>query len=69
MLAEYLGIKDESMDEMKEFMFDNPPWLIALYFLLSCAEVLLKFATIKSEFRFWKDIDKNKGVSLKTLFF
>lgn len=30
---------------------------------------MLKFATIKSEFKFWKDIEKNKGVSLKTLFF
>jgi len=68
-LAEYLDLKEEAMDEMKEFMFENPPWLIALYFLLSLAEIVLKFATIKSEFRFWKDIDKNKGVSLKTLFF
>ena len=68
-MAEYLNIKEDAMDELKEMMFDNPPWLIALYFILSLAETILKFATIKSEFKFWKDIDKNKGVSLKTLFF
>jgi hypothetical protein len=39
------------------------------YYLLALAEFLLKMAFIKSEFMFWKNIDQNKGVSLKTLFF
>ena len=49
--------------------FENPLWLVVLYFTLSFAEMFLKMAFIKSELSFWKNIDKNKGESLKTLFF
>lgn len=47
----------------------NPIWLVVLYYVLSIAEIGLKTAFIRSEFLFWKNIGKNKGVSLKTLFF
>jgi hypothetical protein len=62
-------MKEELMDEFKEFFFMNSPWLVGAYYLLALAEFLLKMAFIKSEFMFWKNIDQNKGVSLKTLFF
>ena len=50
-------------------MFENPLWLIILYFTLSFSEVILKMAFVKSEFNFWKNINQNKGISLKTLFY
>lgn len=36
-LAEYFSLKEEWLDEFKEFFFMNPPWLIALYYILSLA--------------------------------
>lgn len=64
-----LELKEEHLDEFKEFFFMNSVWLIAAYYFLALAEVVLKLAFIKSEFQFWKNIDQNRGVSLKTLFF
>lgn len=57
------------MDEMKEFLFSNPTWLVVLYFVLSFGETFLKMAFVKSELAFWKNIASNRGISLKTLFF
>ena len=43
--------------------------MVASFFLLSMAQTILRFFTIKQEYQFWKNIENNKGVSLKTLFY
>lgn len=43
--------------------------MVVTFFLLSLTQTVLRFFTIKQEYTFWKDIEKNKGVSLKTLFY
>jgi hypothetical protein len=64
-----MGLDESSMDEMKEILFTNHVYLVVAFFLLSLSQSVLRFFTIRQEYRFWKEIDSNRGVSLKTLFY
>jgi hypothetical protein len=64
-----LSFDENTMDEMKEILFTNHIYLVVSFFLLSMSQTILRFFTIKQEYQFWKNIDKNQGVSLKTLFY
>jgi len=64
-----LSLSEDDFDEIKEMLFTNHVYLVATYFILSFLQTILRFLTIKNEYQFWKDIEKNQGVSLKTLFF
>ena len=47
-MAEMFEMKEEYMDEIKEMFFENPVWMVVLYFSLSFAEFFLKMAFVKS---------------------
>lgn len=64
-----LGMDDSALDEMKEILFTNHVYLVVAYFLLSLSQTILRFFTIRQEYKFWKEIENNRGVSLKTLFY
>lgn len=51
-----MGVDDAAMDEIKEILFTNHVYLVAAYFLLSLAQTVLRFFTIRQEYRFWKEI-------------
>lgn len=63
------GLDEAAVDELKEILFTNHVYLVAAFFFLSLAQSLLRFFTIRQEYRFWKEIENNRGVSLKTLFY
>ncbi len=64
-----LGMDDSALDEIKEILFTNHVYLVDGYFLHSLSQTILRFFTIRQEYRFWKEIENNRGVSLKTLFY
>jgi hypothetical protein len=51
-----LGMDDSALDEMKEILFTNHVYLVAAYFLLSLSQTILRFFTIRQEYKFWKEI-------------
>jgi hypothetical protein len=63
------GMDDSSIDELKEILFTNHVYLVVAFFLLSLSQTILRLFTLRQEYRFWKEIENNKGVSLKTLFY
>ena len=69
--GELLGgvFEEDSMDEMKEMLFTNHIYLVVLFFALSMTQTILRFFAIKQEYLFWKNIEKNQGMSFKMLFF
>ena len=64
-----VGMDESSIDELKEILFTNHVYLVVAFFMLSLAQTVLRFFTIRQEYRFWKEIENNRGVSLKTLFY
>jgi hypothetical protein len=61
-------LDEESLDEMKEMLFTNSVYLIALTVILSNVQTFMRIFALKNEYSFWKNIENNQGISLKILF-
>jgi hypothetical protein len=51
-----VGMDESSIDELKEILFTNHVYLVVAFFLLSLAQTILRFFTIRQEYKFWKEI-------------
>jgi hypothetical protein len=47
-LVDYMDMREEVLDEMKEILFENSIWIVVLFFGLSLAETILRMAYLKS---------------------
>ena len=59
---------DDSMNELKEILFENNFFLVILSFTLSVLQSIFQFLAVKNDIKIWKNIAKHKGLSLKVLY-
>lgn len=57
----------EAMDDVKEVLFDNNLYLVALTMVLSVLESVFQFLAVKNEIQFWRNIEKHPGISIRSL--
>lgn len=63
-----LGETEGNADDIKRIFIDNPPWLLALTFVISILHTIFDVLAFKSEIQFWKSRKTMEGLSLKTIY-
>lgn len=59
---------DATIDMIKEVIFGNSFYLVVAYFTLSLLETFMQIFAFKEEIKVWKQIEKNAGLSIKSLY-
>lgn len=59
---------EDTIDLIKETLFDNNFYLVVVYFTLSMVQTFMQIFAFKNEIQVWKNVENRPGLSIKSLY-
>jgi len=56
------------MDEIKEMVYDNNPYVVMLTFVVTMLHTIFQFLAVKNDIAYWRNLDSHKGISLRAIY-